>query len=108
MAKDRAVTIYHFKDPEKLDTIAKKAFEEGRCGAGVLHTGKDDPFIEACKLHDSKYSVSEGSQSEADRELSSNMWKRVKSEQSFLRRNLLAVRATIYERLVQVFGPWLW
>lgn len=108
MGKDKPVTIYHFKDPEKLDAIAKKAFEEGRCGAGILHTGKDDPFLEACKIHDSKYSVSVGAQSEADRELSSNMWKRVKAEQSFLRRNLLAVRATIYDGLVRIFGPILW
>lgn len=108
MVKDRPTVIYVSKDPLKLQEEAKKAYEEGKCGAGAFHTGENDPFLEACKIHDSKYSISVGAQSEADRELSSNMWKRVKSEQSFLRRNILAVRATIYERLVQVFGPWLW
>jgi len=108
VAKDSPTVIYVSKDPLKLQEEAKKAYEEGRCGAGAFHTGENDPFLEACKIHDSKYSVAEGAQSEADRELSTNMWKRVKSEQSFLRRNILAVRATIYERLVQIFGPWLW
>lgn len=108
MAKDRPTLVQQNKSWEELEQLEREGYLKGKCGAGLLHTGDSDPFLEPCKKHDSKYSVSIGSRTEADRQLSSDMWKKVKEEPNYLRRNLLAVQATIYDGLVRIFGPILW
>lgn len=108
MAKDRPTLVQQNKSWEELEQLEREGYLKGKCGAGLLHTGDNDPFLEPCKIHDSKYSVSIGSRSEADRELSAGMWAKVKSEPKFIRRNLLAVQATTYDFLVRIFGPILW
>jgi len=108
VAKDRPTLVQQNKSWEELERLKREGYLNGKCGAGIFHTGQNDPFIEGCKVHDSKYSIQDGVRSEADRELSSTMWKEVKSEKQFIRRNLLAVRATTYDFLVRIFGPLLW
>lgn len=108
MAKDRPTLVQQNKSWEELERLKQEGYLKGRCGVGILNTGESDPFLEACKVHDSEYSTREGSEGPADRKLSSSMWQQVKAEPKFFRRNFLAVRATIYDTLVKIFGPFVW
>lgn len=108
MGKDRPTLLQQNKSWEELERLEREGYLKGRCGVGVLNTGESDPFLEACKIHDSEYSTQEGAESSADRKLSSSMWRQVKATPNFVSRNLLAVRATVYDTLVKIFGPFVW
>lgn len=80
------------------------ADKELRCGIKILHTGRSDPFIEECKIHDGGYA--QGGDLEAmvrtDRTFFKGIFKKA------VRNPLLLPRATLYALFVSLGGRWVW
>ena len=79
------------------------------CGYGIFSTGRDDPFVSACLLHDQRYG-------EHERRPDEGMFSRCEVDTEFLDGMLsiadgdpfLTLRAYTYYGLTRIFGGLLW
>jgi len=83
------------------------ADKKDRCGVGLLSSNDNDPFIDACKWHDSAY---------VDKENKKSILSRKQVDKQFLTQMLLIAgdnrvlraRAYAYYYAARLFGGYLW
>lgn len=82
------------------------------CGVAPITTGPNDPFIEACKLHDDLYVAHEqgvpGTRAAADTKLIDAMAGTIIKVNGFWKKTHLLIRASAYAIIVGALGWIVW